>query len=457
MAPARIGSTTPSPLSSVTSDSSNAPAAPTSSSPKPAQRPAADDARTVLEPFNDAASKAAFAGFSGGPPAPMAGPTSNASRFEIEQALKKQEVQEKALEDLTPILGAALKQKGRIHDGTFLTSRDQADLKEALRKLPPEMVRDAVREAVRRALPKADAAKVETLRADTMRELKGITTSDMAREYKDFISEKITQGATRFREVAKDPAQLDAMLTRLESLPPAEREATLSALGVAPGNSRPTAAQLASAMNERAALMDRSAKDLANADGADHTLFRISKYPGLEQAFLKAKGIDPGSVAGQALHEAMSDAHGESVKREVLDVALAIGSAAVGGAIVGAAALGTGAAVAVAAPGTLLNASRKLGAADKSIDDAKAGESAGVMGRGAVKDAEQHRALTVGAAVVEAVAPVGGHAIGHALHVQGSVGSAVIEGVLASGIVGAEHAAAAHVKRTPTGKDATRP
>jgi hypothetical protein len=457
MAPSRIGSTNTTSLSSVTSDTSNAPAAPTASGPKPAPRSAADDARTVLEPFNDVASKAAFAGLGTGPQAPMAGPTSNASRFEIEQALAKQELQEKALANLTPILGAALKQKGRIHDGTFLTSRDQSDLKDALRKLPPEMIRDAVREAVQRAFPKADGAKLEALTADTMRELKGITTSDMAREYKDFISEKITQGATRFREVAKDPAQLEAMRARLETLSPAERDATLSALGVPPGNSRPTASQLASAMNARAALMDRSAKDLANASGADHTLFRISKYPGLEEAFMKAKGIDPNSVGGRAVHTAMSEAHGEAVKREVLDISLVIGSAAVGGALVGAAALGTGAAVAVAAPGTLLNASRKLGAADTSVNDARAGESAGVMGRGAVKDAERHRTLTVAAAVAEAVAPVGGHAIGHALHAQGAVKTAVVEGSLAAGILAGEHAAESHSTGRPSGKDATRP
>ncbi len=392
------------------------------------------------------------------PPAssgPMAGPTSNATRFEIERTLARQERQEALVNDLTP----ALETEARVHRGISSSSLPMNltdDVKKALSQLPPDQVEAAVRESVQRAFPKASAEKLETLQRQTMAVL-GDTKYQLAQDLKTFISDKIDTGARNFLATAKDPAQLEALLRHVEQLPLVERRETFSALGLAPEVKNPSAAQLAKALTERAAVMMRSAKDLRDTSGADHTLFRIANYPGVEADFAKARKIEPDSFAGHALHQTVADAASEKGLRAKADFALGVASAAAFGAVaavVGAGALGS---AAIAAPATLLNTARKVSEADKAVVDATAGESAGVMARGTVKAAQDHRSLTIIAGAAEAVAPVGVHGIGQALHLpHGAVAGAISEGAAALGIGAGESTLAHHPEGDPSLRDATR-
>lgn len=417
---------------------------------KPSSGPSScGPAQTTVERFSKQS------GFEQSTSAPPPGPTSNPTRFELEQALARQELLEGALGNLTAVLQDAVKfNKGRIDGYTFINDKDQSSLKQALRELPADQVKLAVREAVERAFPKASAGKVNDLVADTMAQLRAVTTDAVAKELKDFIGDTIKTGARHFREAAKDPAKLEAMLNQLSTLSGHEREETLQAWGVPEDLRRPTAQQLATALMARADLMDRSAKGLDDTSGKDTTLFRLASYPGTSELFAQKKKLDPTSVAARSLERAMKDAEAEKSLRAKGDLALAVTSAVAFGAVAAAASLGTLGAVAVAAPATLANTARKAGEEENAVNNARAGAAAGVMASDAIAAAERHRAVVLGAQAVELVAPAAVHVVGHGLSTTGQV---VLEGVVAGSIVKSEWAVAhevGHAHGQPTGKDA---
>lgn len=397
-------------------------------------------------------------GFDQAPSAPLAGPTSNASRFELEQALAKQELLEAAMRELTPILQTSAKLKGRIDGATFITDWDQTKLVEALQKLPANELQLAVFEAVQRAFPKANAAKVNELVSDTMRQLERITTDTMARELKDFVADSIKTGAVNFREAAKDPAKLEAMLGQLSRLTGTERKETLQALGLDDDVRQPTAQQLANALTARAALMERSAKALGQTSGKDTILFKLAGYPGMSELFAQKKKLDPTSVAARALEQATKDAEAEKSLRAKGDFVLAVTSAVAFGAVAAAASLGTMGAVAVAAPATLANTARKAGEEENSVNNTRAGTSAGVLSSDAITAAENHRTAVMAGQTLELAGPIAGHFIGKAVHLHSVAGHAALEGGVATAIIGGEKVGAhltGHAHGTPRGRDAT--
>jgi hypothetical protein len=414
--------------------------------------------RATTTPTGGATTVEAFTPGPGVHEAPTAGPTSSRGRFELEQALKKQELLEGALRELTPILETAARLGGRVDSSTFFTDHPQSRLKQALRELPAHEVHLAVREGVQRAFPKASAAEVKDLVSDTMRQLRGVTSDAMARDLKGFIADTITAGARNFRAAARDPVKLETLLDGLSHQHGTAREEALQALGLPVDLRRPTAQQLADALTARANVMQRSATTLAHTDGKDTVLFRLASYPGMAERFAQRQRLDPESVGARALQQAVQDAAAEKSLRATGDVVLAMTSTLAFGTVAAVAALGTAGSAAVVAPVALADTARKLGQEDNAVFAARAGVSAGVMSADALTAAERHRAIVLAAQALELAGPVAGHVVGHALGAHAVIQKVAVEAGVTSTILGAKSiaiGALAPADGEPRGVDAT--
>jgi hypothetical protein len=385
----------------------------------------------------------------------MPGPTSNASRFHIEQELARQEKQEQALQDATGALSRAVRlNKGKINGWTF-SADVTPQLRAALRSITPEQLNAVAREAVLQAYPRATEKEVATLTSQAMHQLDTLARAEMTRELQGFIAGKLKAGAENFRSVAKDPQTLEAMRQHLQGLSGEALAQTLQSWGLSPSVGAPGAAQLSAALTQRAALMEANARSLEQTSGSDTVLFRLASYPGVAELFAREKMLDPDSVAGRALAQVERSANTEKNVRLVGDVVLGVTSAVAFGAVAAAVGATTLGGVAISAPVTLANTTRKLAIEETAVETARAGTSAGVMGEDAISKAEAHRRNVAVFGAVELVAPAAGHVVGHAVHAE-TVAQAAIEGGLAAGIIGVEVAVAPHAEEKPTGRDATR-
>lgn len=271
----------------------------------------------------------------------------------------------------------------------------------------------------------------------------------MAFRLQDTATRMMRNSAKSFRDVAADPEKLVALAERLSRRGEsgAEAAATASlreAFGIDPGQKSVSPAQLAAAMTERAALMDREAG--AMSERGVPSLFRALADHELVDAFKTEAGIRPGSLLSEQVDAVKTRGADEKETLTYAGLGLAVATAVVtfGSGLALEAGVGAGALATAGGIGTSVATGLVVSMPDvlmawNDIDKARAGESSGTMKAGAGRAAEKHaQHVTVGAGVGLVAGTVAGSAadaavksapLGARVLVQAGVSAATAVGV----------------------------
>jgi hypothetical protein len=290
----------------------------------------------------------------------------------------------------------------------------------ALGKLSPREVEAQVDMSVNQAFPKMPAESRRELTAKLMQNLRFDSKVQAGYGMCDEAKGMIERAADKLDGLAKNPKLLDAD--------------TRHTLGL--DNCRPN--ELGRRLTEQAAMFRRMAGELDSPAGA--RAFRAVAEHDVSAAFMRDKGIKPGSFAAEQVAAAREQGKEDAAQIEhvkfVCAVTAAIATAGIGA--VGVAGMATS-----AFTSTVMNAPG-LAEASTAVDRARAGEISKTMKKGAVERAEHNKHVKQVAFAAEIATSgladkFGGHAIGDAI--EHTVGKQMTEEAI-------EHATAMAIEGT---------